>query len=240
MMHAGFSFFPALGIAIVGAIILSLIIAIPSLRLRGDYFFLATLGFQVIVFVILYNWVGLTRGPYGIPGVPRPRFFGFGIDSLSAFFVFSFLLTALTGLVIYLVLNSPYGRVLKAIREDEIVSASLGKNVPMLKVSAFALGAAFAAIPGALFAIYMCYIDPTSFTLTEAIFILSVIIVGGTGNFIGPIIGATFMVLLPEALRFLQIPDSIAANMRQIIYGVLLVVLMRYRPQGILGEFKFE
>ncbi|MFQ6114517.1 MAG: branched-chain amino acid ABC transporter permease, partial [bacterium] len=235
MMKAGFSFMPAVLVAILGAILLSVAIGIPSLRLKGDYFVLATLGFQIIVFVILYNWVGLTRGPYGIPGIPQPKIFSWKVDSLLEFFILSTGIASLCGFLIYWVSYSPFGRTLKSIREDEVAAAALGKDVPKFKNRAFMMGAAFAAISGALFATYFRYIDPTSFALMESIFILSIIIIGGTGNLSGPILGSIILVLLPEVLRFLQIPDAIAANMRQIIYGLILVILMRYRSQGLLG-----
>lgn len=109
-----------------------------------------------------------------------------------------------------------------------------------MKTTAFATGAALAAVPGGLFAGYMRFIDPTSFTLMEAIFILSIVVIGGAGSFVGPILGAGLLVLLPEALRFLQMPDAAAANVRQIIYGLLIVLLMRYRPRGLAGEYEFE
>ncbi len=240
MMKAGWGFFPSLLAAILLTGVLSLIIAVPSLRLRGDYFVLATLGFQIIVFTILYNWVSLTRGPYGIPGIPIPKVFGVEVNTVFRYFLFSGVIAGFCSLLLWMLKTSPFGRVLKAIREDEIAAAALGKNVSGLKVTAFAIAAGFAAVPGALFAGYMRYIDPTSFTLMESVFIIAIIIIGGAGNFIGPVVGAAFMVLLPEALRFLHIPDAIAANMRQIIYGLLLIILMRYRPQGLFGEYGFE
>jgi len=240
MMQTGLGFLPAAAAGVVLTAALSLVIAVPSLRLRGDYFVLATLGFQIIVFGVLYNWVWLTRGPYGIPGIPIPSVLGLEVDTVFLYFVFSGVLAASCLLVIRALIRSPFGRLLRAVRDDEIATAALGKNVPKVKTMAFVIGAAFAAIPGALFAGYMRYIDPTSFTLMEAIFILSIVVIGGAGSFAGPIVGAAFMVLLPEALRFLQMPDAIAANMRQIIYGLLLIVLMRVRPQGFLGEYEFE
>jgi branched-chain amino acid transport system permease protein len=240
MMQAGFGFFPALALAIPLTALLSLIIAVPSLRLRGDYFVLATLGFQIIVFSLLYNWVGLTRGPYGIPGIPIPSFFGVAIDTVFKYFIFSGVLAAATLAILWLLIRSPFGRLLRAVRDDEVAAAALGKNVPRVKTTAFALGAALAAIPGALFAGYMRYIDPTSFTLNEAIFILSIVVIGGAGSFWGSVVGSAFLVILPEALRFLQVPDAVAANLRQIIYGLLLVVLMRVRPRGLMGEYEFK
>jgi branched-chain amino acid transport system permease protein len=240
MMKAGFAFIPAFIIAIVGSVLISFLVSLPSLRLRGDYFVLATLGFQIIFFSLLYNWISLTRGPYGIPGIPQPKFFGLQIDSMGSYFVFSAVLALLCGLFVYLVGHSPFGRVLKAIREDEVYTAALGKNVMLYKVKAFALAAGLAAVSGVLFAGYMRYIDPTSFTMNESLFIISIIIIGGTGNQAGPLIGTVLMILLPEILRFLKIPDAIAANMREIIYGLLIILIMRYRPQGIKGEFKFQ
>src|ERR1700694_196554 len=197
MVEAGFGFFAALGLAIIVTALFSLVIAIPSLRLKGDYFVLATLGFQIIVVSIFYNWVGLTRGSNGIPGVPVPRIFGLEINSVFLYFLFSSFFATVTLGVIWLLIHSPFGRLLRAVRDDEIATAGLGKNVPRLKTMSFALAAAMAAIPGALFAGYVRYIDPTSFTLMEAIFILSIVVIGGSGSFWGPILGAAFMVLLP-------------------------------------------
>lgn len=239
MMNAGWGFLPALLAAILLTMALSLVIGVPSLRLRGDYFVLVTLGFQIIVFTILYNWVNLTRGPYGIPGIPTPKFFGIGVDSVFGYFLFSSFLALLCGIMLWALKESPFGRALKAVREDEIAAAALGKNVPLLKTAAFSIAAAFAAVPGAMFACYMRYVDPTSFTLMESVFIATMVIIGGAGNLEGPLVGAALMVFLPEFLRFLQIPDAVAANVRQVIYGLLLIILVRYRPQGLMGEYKF-
>jgi len=239
MVEGGLGFWPALGCAIVGTTILSFLISVPSLRLRGDYFVLASLGFQVIVFAVLYNWTAVTEGPYGIAGIPQPTVAGMTIGSPGAYFLFSGAIALICTGLFYLLGTSPFGRVLKAIREDELAAAALGKNVFRFKVTVFAISAGFAAIPGVLFAGYMQYVDPTSFTVLESVFILSIIIIGGTGNVSGPVLGAIFLVVLPEVLRFLGMPDAVAANMRQIIYGLALIVLLRYRPQGLLGEYDF-
>ncbi len=240
VMKLSLGFLPTLLLAIAGTVLLSFTISLPSLRLRGDYFVLASLGFQIIVFTILYNWIDLTRGPYGIPGIPRPKIFGVEINSIFLYFVFTGFIAALCAGLLYLIGHSPFGRTLKAIREDEIAAAALGKNVTRFKIRAFAIAAGFAAVPGALFAGYLRYIDPTSFTVMESVFILSIIIIGGTGNLSGPLIGTVLMIFLPETLRFLEIPDAIAANMRQIIYGALIILIMRYQPQGLSGEYRFE
>lgn len=240
MVDVGLGFWPALGGAIVGTALLSFLISVPSLRLKGDYFVLASLGFQVIVFAVFYNWTAVTEGAYGIPGIPRPTVAGVTVSSPGSYFLFSGIIAGICTGLLYMIGDSPFGRVLKAIREDELAAEALGKNVFRFKVVAFAIAAGFAAIPGVLFAGYMQYIDPTSFTILESIFILSIIIIGGTGNVSGPLLGAVLLVILPEGLRFLGMPDALAANMRQIIYGLVLIVLLRNRPQGLLGEYNFK
>jgi len=239
LMKAGINFFVALAIAVILSAIFSLLVSYPSTRLKGDYFILASLAFQIIIFTILYNWIDLTRGPYGIPGIPRPEILGIKFDDLYKFFALSGGIAFGIFLVTKKLYSSPFGLVLKAIREDELSAISLGKNVKKFKILAFAISSGMAAIAGALYATYVTYIDPTSFTLEESIFILSIVLVGGSGNLRGPVIGTLLMILLPEGLRFLGIPDSLAPNIRQIIYALVLIILMRFRPQGLAGEYRF-
>jgi len=232
---------PTILLVMFGTALLSLLIAYPSLRLKGDYFVLATLGFQLIVFTILYNWVSVTRGPYGIPGIPAPKLFGLiPISGIIPFLIFSSIIVGLVIFIFYKLIHSPFGRVLKGIRDDELAVLSLGRNVTAFKVWAFVISSAFIGIAGIIYATYVSYIDPTSFNLDEAIFILAACLIGGTGNTRGPVVGAIFVVLLPELLRFVGFPDSVAANLRQIVYGSSLVVLMFFRPQGLAGEYQLR
>jgi len=240
MMQAGINFFAAVVLAVILSAVLSVFVSYPAIRLKGDYFILASLAFQIIVFTILYNWIDLTRGPYGIPGIPRPELFGIVFDSLPKFFALSGTISIGILLATKRLYSSPFGLVLKAIREDELSAISIGKNVRKFKVLAFAISGGLAAISGALYASYVTYIDPTSFTLDESIFILSIVMVGGSGNLRGPVTGTLLMILLPEGLRFLGIPDSVAPNLRQIIYALVLILLMRFRPQGLAGEYRFD
>jgi len=224
---------------IVGVItgIFSLLISYASLRLKGDFFILATLGFQLIVFSLLYNWTDLTRGPFGIPGIPAPLFAGYlPLKSNLHYAIMSSLCAVLVGLLFYSIMHSPFGRTLKALRTDELQLIVTGRNILTLKSLTFFLSAVFSAFAGFIFASYVRYIDPTSFTLDESIFIISALFIGGLGNVKGSIAGALFIVLLPELLRFAGLPDSIAANSRQIIYGLSLVVVMMYFPKGIAGN----
>ncbi|MCE7944638.1 branched-chain amino acid ABC transporter permease [candidate division KSB1 bacterium] len=227
-----------IAMAMAGAV--AAVVAFPSLRIHDDYLVIATFGFQMILFSIFNNWVGLTRGPLGIPGIPQPNIFGFAITSHVEYLA----LSGVCALAVYFfakrVIESPFGRVLKAIREDEIFTQALGKNVTRYKILVFVMGGALVAIAGALYAHYVTFIDPTSFTILESIFMISIVIVGGAGSLKGSVVGAAVLIVLPEMLRFLGMPNAIAANMRQIIYGALLVVMMIFRPKGLVGEYELK
>lgn len=241
LMVLKFPLLPTIVLVIAGTALFSLIIAYPSMRLKGDYFVLATLGFQLIVFTILYNWVSVTRGPYGIPGIPAPKLFGLlQISGIIPFLILSTIFVIIVIFVFYKLVHSPFGRVLKGLRDDELAVMSLGRNVAKFKIWAFVISSAFIGIAGIIYATYVSYIDPTSFNLDEAIFILAACLIGSTGNIRGPIVGAIFVVVLPELLRFVGFPDSVAANLRQIVYGMALIFLMRFRPQGIAGEYRLQ
>lgn len=219
----------------------SYLVSFASIKLKGDYFVLATLGFQMIVYTVLYNWTDVTHGPYGVPGIPSVKLLG--IWSISGVWGYFFLTTVVSILVAYLfktIKYSPYGRVLRALRNDEHSVAAMGRNPIAFKSWAFFLSAAFSGLAGLIYASYVSYIDPTSFTLDESIFIISALFIGGTGNIRGPIFGALFVVVLPEILRFVGMPDTIAANMRQIIYGLALIIIMYFRPQGVWGETEIK
>ncbi len=136
--------------------------------------------------------------------------------------------------------QSPFGRSLQAMRDDELAARSLGLPVRLLKIESFLIASAMVGVAGGMYAAYVSYIDPTSFTLDESILMLSMVIVGGTGNVRGPIIGAAVLIAIPEILRFLALPDAIAANMRLLIYGLLLILMMHLRPQGLAGKYRFE
>jgi len=236
--QVGFSFWLSIPLAMLISGAIAFIVSLIALRTVEDYFIICTLGIQVILFSIMNNWMDLTRGPLGIPGIPAISFFGFNLESKISFLLLSLFFVAIVWFVLRNISKSGFGKTLTAISEDEIYSQSIGKNVYLSKTVSFTLSAMFAAIPGALYAHYISYIDPTSFTVNESIFVLSIVIIGGLGNLTGSFLAAAFLVLLPEALRFIGMPDSIAANMRQIIYGLILVAVMMTGGNGFLGLFK--
>lgn len=216
------------------------LVGIPSLRIKDHYFVIATFAFQVITFSILNNWVSFTGGPTGLPGIPQPMIFGWKISSHLEFLLLVGAFAVFVFLVCQRIVQSPFGRVLTAIREDEVFALAAGKNVAVYKVAVFTIGSGMAAIAGALYAHYISFIDPTSFTVMESIFIISIVIIGGAGSLWGPVIGAVVLVMLPEVLRFVGLPSSVAANIRQILYGGLLVAFMMWRPQGLVGKYGFQ
>ena len=228
---------------IVGALsasLVSLVIAFPSLRLRGDYLALATFGFAIIVYSVAKNWVAVTRGPMGLPGIPTFPLFGAELSSIWSYLVLVTLFVLFTVFIIRRVVDSPFGRILGGIREDEIATSAVGKDVNRHKILAFVIGAFFAGIAGSLYAHYITFIDPSSFTIMESIAILLMVVFGGMGTVAGSLVGAVILVALPELLRFIGMPSSVEAPIRQMIYGLLLVLLMLRRPQGILGKYRFR
>jgi len=226
--------------AVVLSGLLGALVGVPSLRIRDDYFVIATFAFQVIAFSVLNNWVSLTGGPMGLPGIPHPVILGWQVSTHLEFLLLVGFFCALTLWVCHRIVRSPFGRVLKAVREDEVFAQAAGKNVAAHKMLVFVIGAGMAAVAGAMYAHYISFIDPTSFTVMESIFILSIVIIGGAGSLWGPVLGTVVLVTLPELLRFVGLPSSVAANVRQMLYGGLLVAFMMWRPQGFLGQYSFE
>jgi branched-chain amino acid transport system permease protein len=232
----GFNFFTALlvGMAIAGLVSWGL--AWATLRLKGDYYVIASFGFQIIIYNIFLNWINLTRGPFGIRQIPPPEALGFSFQGPLRYAIF-----ALGFLVICLFVagrlgESPYGKVLRAIREDEAAAASIGKNVARYKISIFTVSAMLASVGGALYACLITYIDPFTFTIHESIFILALVIIGGSGNLYGSVIGAAVLISIPETLRFFDVPTTVAGPIREILYGALMIIFLRLRPKGLLPE----
>lgn len=238
MVNLGFNFFIAMIAGILLAGVVALLLGLVMSKFSGDYYALASLGFGVIIYSIFLNWQNLTGGPLGIPGIPRPALFGFTFTDNLSFLILAVIMVSIVYYISRFIVNSSFGRVLKAVREDEKAIQVFGYRTISYKLMIFIIGAMMAAIAGALYAAYITYIDPSTFMVTESIFIIAIIILGGLASLRGSIFGAIFLILLPEFLRFVGFPDEIAAQMRQAVYGLLLILLMLYRPQGLVGEYK--
>ena len=238
LKDVGLNFFLAAPIAMVFSGLAALFIGAVLSRFKGDFYMLVSLGFNMIIFTVLMNWQDLTNGPIGISAIPRPALFGFIFSTVDSYFVLAFFFVALTYVLCAFLTRTSFGRVLHGIREDEQATAVFGYRTTHYKIVVFVLSAMLAGLAGALFASYITYINPTSFVIGVSIFTLATIILGGLSSHTGAVVGAAILIVLPEALRFVGFPSDIAAQMRQLTYGLILILLMLYRPQGLMGNFK--
>jgi len=227
--HYGISPFINIFIAMLFSGVVAFAISFIALRTYEDYFVVVTLGIQIIIFSLMNNLTGITNGPLGVVGIDGFAF----LESNLSFMIFSIAIALIVYALLYNFSKSHYALNLKGIKEDEVYMQSLGKDVKRLKIEVFVISASIASVAGVLYAHYISYIDPTSFTVDESIFILSIVIIGGLGNLRGAFLASAFMVLLPELLRFVGLPDSVGANMRQIIYGLILVGVIVWQERKI-------
>jgi branched-chain amino acid transport system permease protein len=224
----GLGFWSALPFSVGLSAVAGFLLAIPALRLRGDYLAIVTLGFGEIVRLVLNNWDSLTRGPNGIGGIAPPVIASVSLGKLSYYYYFTLFFVLLTVFITKRVYCSRVGRAWVAIREDEMASSVMGINTTNYKLYAFAFGAFWAGLAGALFAGKMQFVSPESFTFMESVLILCMVILGGLGSITGVVLGSLILVLLPEVLREVQL-------YRMLALGAGLVILMIFRPQGLLG-----
>jgi branched-chain amino acid transport system permease protein len=231
-------------IAAVGAMVVAgfvaFIIGIPTLRLVGDYLAVVTMGLGEITRAIFKNWISLTRGPMGLPGIPHASLFGvLEFDTAEKFLGLGVVCLVLVYLVAQRLLYSPFGRVLKGIREDETAVQALGKNVYRFKMAILIIGSAMSGLAGSLFAHYITFIDPSSFVMWLTFFIFLIIVLGGLGNNLGAVAVTVIFVGLREGLRFVGLPGWLnPAALQQLIFGVLLIVATIFVPRGLIPERK--
>lgn len=237
-VKVGLPFWPAF---VLGAIFASLcggLIGIPTLRLKGDYLLIATLGFGEIFKNILLNVDNITEGPRGITSIPSPNFFSIKLDTDLKFLCLLVVCLFLCIISSYLIKKSPFGQVLYAIADDEDAVAALGRNPSIFKVVIIAVSTFWAGIAGGLYAGWVGYINPSLFSINESIMILSMVLLGGLRSIRGALIGAFVLVALPEVMRFVGFSGGQAALYRQMLFGVLLIFIMYIRPRGLFGTVK--
>jgi len=238
--HFGLSFWICLPIGAGLSTIMGILLAIPVLRLRGDYLAIVTLGFGEVIRIVLENWNEFSFGPSGVANIPRPGFFGMSMKLQTATIYIYFIMIAMVIFTIFVVRrleNSRIGRAWIAMREDEIASESMGIDITKSKITTFALGAFWAGMVGVIFAAKTTFINPASFTLWESVMILCVVVIGGMGSIVGVVVGALILILLPEYLRAFS-------EYRMLLFGAILVLMMVFRPGGIISnirkKYKFE
>ena len=240
LTKAGVHFLIAFLLAGLFVTIFGYLLVLATNKLKGDYLALATLSFSFVVYSLLLNLTFLTRGPLGVAGIMKPEFFGLRILYPSQYLIFVIIIVTISVLIIHRIVKSPFGRLLQATRDDELGLKVLGKNTFKLKYKAMMISAFFAGIAGSLFAHYITYIEPNSFTLSELIFVLTIVIVGGLASLKGSVVSAFIIVMIPEALRFLSLPSAILGPMRQIVYALILLCILLFRPRGLFGRVDLE
>ena len=227
-------------VALLGAALLTMVVAaalaIPARKIRGDYYALVTLGFMFVVFAVLVNWESLTRGTLGIPGVPRPE----GFTSNTMYLLLVGAITAITFWFLDRLVNSPFGRALEAVRDDEEVAQALGKPVFKLKVIAMAVSGFVVGIAGALLAHFVQFISPGMFWLDLLIWSLAGMMIGGVASMRGTVLGVVVLFCLLEPMRFLDLPSAYVGPLRLLIMLALLLLIVLYKPRGIMGRAELE
>jgi branched-chain amino acid transport system permease protein len=228
MMDLGLPF----PVAMLGAGLISggfgYLIARPTLKLSGIYLTMATLGFNMILFLTLQSWMSFTNGPLGIMDIPPPSFYIWEFSTKTQYYYLMLALVVITLFSMQRLVSCRFGRALVAIREDQLAAEAMGINAARYKTQAFVLAAFYAGIAGSYYAHFVKYISPDSFYIYESFILLAMLALGGQGNLIGPVVGAAILILIPEIFRFLQ-------EYRMIVYGSVLVVMMLVRRQGLLG-----
>jgi len=232
--HFGIGFWAALPIGAGLGVLFGILLGFPVLRLRGDYLAIVTLGFGEIIRLILENWNEFSFGPSGIANIPRPSLFSIHLSLQNATIYLYYLMILLVLFTIFVVnrlQDSRIGRAWIALREDEVACEAMGVDRRKTKLTAFALGATWAGMAGVIFAAKTTFINPASFTIWESIIILCIVVLGGMGSIIGVIVGALILILLPEYLRAFS-------EYRMLIFGAMLVLMMVFRPGGIVSDVR--
>jgi len=240
LLLAGWPWWLCFILAGIIAMIFGFLLSLPTNKLKGDYLALATLGFSFVIYAVALNWTGLTRGPLGLPGIPKPEIFNITFSSNISFLILTIIIVLISYVIIRKITTSPFGKVMQATRDDELATRVLGKNTFKIKSISMAVSAFFAGIAGSLYASYITFIDPSSFTLMQLILVVCIVIIGGLASLKGTIIACIILVLLPEPLRFIGFPSSIVGPMRQIIYALILLLILIYRPKGFYGKVELE
>jgi branched-chain amino acid transport system permease protein len=223
------------GVIVVCAFI-NLLSSLPSLRLAGDYFIITSFGTQLVATAVFINWSSMTGGASGLSGIPIIELFGFSFATSRQFVVLSTVALFLVAVSFWLMLRSPYGRMLNAIRLDEIAVIASGRRVLNAKIGVSAVSGAYAGIGGALYAAYISFIDPASFDIHVSVLVVTMVVVGGARTLAGSIIGPFLLMAIPQLLTMIDIPSTLLGPVRQLSYGLILIAFMLWRPQGIAGR----
>ena len=236
LLKMGWPIFIVLPIAGIACFAIGLILGFPALRVQHHYLAFATLGFNVLVFLVMRNEEKVTGGTFGISGIPRPSVFGISTDGHLAFFYFTFVSLIVLASLLWWLLRSPWGRAFAALRDNPIRAESLGVNITAYTLLAFAIGAACAGIGGVYYASLVEFIEPGPFHFSTSLMMLLAVIVGGSGRFMGPVVGTIIIILLPELLRSSSVEWlKFMQKWYLAFFGIAVIALMIWLPGGILS-----
>jgi len=236
-LHTGAPILLAAAGAVLACAISSALLAVLVIRVSQDYLVIASFGFLTLVLAALANLPDLTGGTLGIGGIPPPSLFGWTVSGLLSYAIVFSLIAAVVVAVTWWLAHSPYGRALRAIRDNVVGAEALGKNPTFFRVTAFVIAGALAGIAGAMYATYISYISPDAFSNDVNILIFAMVVIGGAGTVVGPLVGAILLVSLPAVLSLLPLAPTLVGPVGQIIYGALLVAFAMSNADGLLGIF---
>lgn len=236
-MHVSTSLFFVIPAAMGIAGALSLVLALPALRVRGEYFVAASLGLQVIGVTIFSEWKSVTGGIGGVIGIPSVSVLGHAVSDPVEFLMLAGLCLLAVIIITRALVHSSFGRSLQAIRDSESAARAYRKNIAVIKTLSVAVSCSLAGVAGALYAFYLGFINVESFMLDTSVLLMAMVIIGGTGTVFGPLVGATLLMLLPSLFSYLWfLPQTEIGAIQQIVYGTAMILLMIFRPGGIVGS----
>jgi branched-chain amino acid transport system permease protein len=214
----------------------SLLLGLISIKLSHNYFAVGSLAFSAIISTLLINWRSLTRGVLGITNIPRPILLNIDFQNNLNFLAFCLIFTIVALIVFYLLFHSYFARNLKIQAENTFFTSALGKNVILIRRDALIVSSIMAGLAGSLYAYYISYIDPSSFMLSEMVFVMSIVILGKPGSFWGVIVATVFLVLLPEPLRYTNLDSNAIGPMRQLLYALIIFIAVYFRREKLFQE----
>jgi branched-chain amino acid transport system permease protein len=230
-----------MGMPFAAALVLAIVLCgalnlITSLRLEGDYFVVTSFGIQLVATAVFINWTAVTGGASGISGIPAPTIFGYSAEEPQVLVFLTTLAMLIAGIGYWLLMRSSYGRILHAIRLNELAVIASGRDVLGCKLGISAISGGYAGAAGALYAVFLSFIDPTSFDIHVSVLILTMLVVGGARTLVGSILGPFLLLAIPQLLALVSIPPTLVGPARALVYGMLLVAFMMWRPQGLAGR----
>lgn len=236
-MNAGLDMVVGLMVAAIVAGLIGWLFGLATMRISGDEFILASFALQMVIVEAISRWTDVTRGTYGMSGIPKPELFGIALRTVPQFAIYSVVIMLICAIILMRMSRSTFGLVLRGVRESESSMEALGTNTARVKILVMAVAAGFAGIAGTLQASLVTFIHPSNFSIMLSIIVVAYLLVGGLGNMWGAVLGAVILISLPEIIATTGlVPSNLLGPMERIVYGVVLMLFVLFRPKGIIAE----